>query len=567
MRAMATSALAQTWQRWTKLVRLAPAIRLSVESLLLAAGAFWALGANGLFLTAALQGQDALRPATWGLAAALVALLVAVHFLMLAPWVTQRTVKPVLAVLLVATAMATHAMQAYGLYLDPSMLRNVLRTDPAEARELLSWALARHLVLQAGLPLLVLSRIELVSRPGLRGLRSRLGTIVGVSLAGLAALLLIFPPMASLMRNQREVRYLITPANYVWSLGANLVRDARGATVARRPIGTDAHPGPAMATRSRPLVVVLVLGETARAANWGLNGYTRQTTPALAAWPVVSFAQVTSCGTSTEVSVPCMFAPVGRRDYDEARIQGSQSLLHVVARAGVEVRWRDNQSGCKGVCEGLPFDEVSTLGLDDLCSAGRCLDEGLLHGLDARLSQAHGTQLIVLHQLGNHGPSYYRRYPPGFARFQPACDRDDLRECSREAIVNAYDNALLYTDHLLARLLTQLQAHAASVDSAVLYVSDHGESLGENRLYLHGMPYAIAPAVQTQVPMLMWLSDGAWRATGIDPTCLRRRATQPASHDHLFHTLLGLLDVRTQLYDTAWDLTAACRGPGYRGSS
>lgn len=567
MRAMARTTLAHPWTQRTDELVSALRLRMPVEALLLAAGGFWALGANGRFLSAALRGQDPAQPATWGLAAALVTLLVAVHFLMLAPWVTRRSVKPVLAVLLVATALATHAMQAYGLYLDPSMLRNVLHTDPAEARELLSWALARHLVLQAGLPLLLLTRIEVVAHPGLRGLRRRAGMIIAVLLAGLAALLLVFPTMASLMRNQREVRYLITPANYVWSVAANLARDARGATAPRQPIGTDAHPGPRMAARARPLVVVLVLGETARAANWGLNGYARQTTPALAAWPVVSFDRVTSCGTSTEVSVPCMFAPVGRRDYDEARIQGSQSLLHVLARAGVDVRWRDNQSGCKGVCDGLPFDEVSTLGLDDVCSAGRCLDEGLLHGLDAQLSQARGTQLIVLHQLGNHGPSYHRRYPPAFARFQPACDRDDLRECSREAIVNAYDNALLYTDHLLARLLTQLQSHTARVDTALLYVSDHGESLGENRLYLHGMPYAIAPAVQTQVPMLMWLSDGARQATGIDLACLRQRATQPASHDHLFHTLLGLMDVRTTLHDTAWDLTAGCRGPGQRGTS
>jgi lipid A ethanolaminephosphotransferase len=305
--------------------------------------------------------------------------------------------------------------------------------------------------------------------------------------------------------------------------------------------------------------MVLVVGETARAANWGLNGYARQTTPELAQLPVINFPDVTSCGTNTEVSVPCMFAPVGRRDYDAARIRGSESLLHVLARAGVAVLWRDNQSGCKGVCEGLPQEEIVKLDPPGLCSDGRCLDEALLAGLDERLATAKGTQLLVLHMLGNHGPSYFRRYPPAFERFKPACTKDDLQLCSREEVVNAYDNALLYTDHVLARVIAKLHGAAARVDSALLFVSDHGESLGENNLYLHGMPYAIAPDVQTRVPMVMWLSSGLPADAGLDPDCLRRRAAQPATHDNLFHTILGLLDVKTALYDPAWDLAQACR--------
>jgi lipid A ethanolaminephosphotransferase len=278
-----------------------------------------------------------------------------------------------------------------------------------------------------------------------------------------------------------------------------------------------------------------------------------------------------------------MFAPVGRRDYDESRIRGSQSLLHVLDRAGVGVMWRDNQSGCKGVCEGLPQEELLQLNPPGLCAEGRCLDEGLLVGLDARLKAAaaqaaqpgsqtgtqtgtqtgkqSGTQLLVMHQLGNHGPSYFRRYPPAFKRFTPACEHDDLRKCSTDEIVNAYDNALLYTDHVLARLIQQLQAAQAQVDSVVLYVSDHGESLGENNLFLHGLPYAIAPDLQKHVPMVLWFSAGAAAATGVDTACLQRRAAQPAAHDHLFHTLLGLTDVKTALYEKDWDLARDCKAP------
>jgi lipid A ethanolaminephosphotransferase len=362
------------------------------------------------------------------------------------------------------------------------------------------------------------------------------------------------------MRNHKEIRYLITPTNVLWSTGSVVAEDLKGAARPRQPIGLDAAPGPQMQARTRPTVLVVVVGETARAANWGLNGYARQTTPELAKIPtLVNFPQVTSCGTNTEVSVPCLFAPVGRRDYDEATIRGSESLLHVLKRAGVGVLWRDNQSGCKGVCEGLPSEEVLQLNPPGLCADGRCMDEALLLGLDERLAQAKGTQVLVLHQLGNHGPSYFRRYPEAFAKFQPACTQDDLRQCTQAEIVNAYDNVLLYTDHVLATLIERLQARAATVDSAVLYVSDHGESLGESNLFLHGLPYAIAPDVQKQVPMVMWFSEGLTAAAGLDLDCVRRRATQPAAHDHLFHTVLGLTDVRTALYAPDWDLLRACR--------
>jgi lipid A ethanolaminephosphotransferase len=317
---------------------------------------------------------------------------------------------------------------------------------------------------------------------------------------------------------------------------------------------------------ARPLVVVVVVGETARAANWGLSGYRRQTTPQLAQLPVLNFTDVTACGTNTETSVPCLFAAVGRRDYDEARIRGSDSLLHVLARAGVAVHWRDNQSGCKGVCEGLPSDEVVSINPGGLCTDGRCMDEGLLSGLDERLAALPakgGTQVWVLHMLGNHGPSYFRRYPPAFARFLPACEKDDLHLCTQDEIVNAYDNALLYTDHVLAGLIGKLRA-AQGVDSAMLFVSDHGESLGENNLYLHGLPYAIAPDVQKQVPMVMWFSEGLAGGARplLDKACLRQRATQPAAHDHLFHTVLGLVDLKTTLREPAWDLSAPCRSDG-----
>ena len=444
------------------------------------------------------------------------------------------------------------------------MVRNIFRTDPAEVREIVSWRLAMHFMLYAVLPIALLWRVRILQRPRLRAVAHRLGWTVLAFVVAVAAVLAVFQPFASLMRNHKEVRYLITPANLAWSTSSVAAQGLRGAAQPRKLIGLDAVRS-ARAADAKPQLIVLVVGETARAANWGLSGYARQTTPELAALgkrvpqSLVNFPQVTSCGTNTEVSVPCLFAPVGRRNYNETDIRGSQSLLHVLDRVGVAVHWRDNQSGCKGVCDGLPNDDTQNLGLPDLCAEGRCLDAALLSGLQGRIDAAKGTQVLVLHMLGNHGPSYFRRYPPAFAKFAPYCQNDDLARCSREEIVNAYDNALLYTDHILAQLIEQLQSRASTVDSSVIYVSDHGESLGEKGLFLHGMPYAIAPSEQTQVPMVMWFSSGMQQALGLNMACLQSRATEPAAHDHLFHSTLGMLNVKTALYEPQLDLFAPCR--------
>ncbi len=529
------------------------------EAVLLAIAVFWAALANGPFFSAVFNPLEGGLLAHPGYAAAIFVALAALHFLLLALLAWRFVARPVLVLLVLVAAVAAHYMGHYGVFLDPSMIRNVLHTDPAEAGELLGLALARDLLLFAGPPLALLWLVRFTPRRWLRALVWRAGSVVLALGVLVGSVLAMFQPFSSLMRNQKDTRYLITPANALWSTAVVLGPQARAARGPKLPIGEDAAPGARMAARQRPLLVVLVVGETARAANWGLSGYARQTTPELAKLPVIPFKDVTACGTNTEVSLPCMFAPVGRRDYDEDRIRNSETLLHVVARAGVGVFWRDNQSGCKGVCDGLPNETMHDLKPAGLCADGRCLDEALLAGLPERLQQARGTQLLVLHQLGNHGPSYFRRYPPAFARFQPECRHDDLQRCSVAEIVNAYDNALLYTDHVLARLIGQLQQQAGRLDSALLYVSDHGESLGENNLFLHGLPYALAPDVQKKVPMLMWLSPGFADASGVDPECLRARAARPAAHDHLFHTLLSLLDVKTKLHDDAWDLTSGCR--------
>ncbi len=532
---------------------------LSIERVLLLASLFFALFCNGLFLSGMLASYDMAQPGSWLLAGARVVVVAAGHFVLLGQVATRWTTKPLLALLFVATAFAVHFMTRYKVYLDTAMLRNVLATDVREARDLMTWSLIPQLLLYAALPLWVLSRVRLQQRSVGRALLVRAGSLLLALLLAGGAIFVNFQDIASLMRNNRELRFLVTPANYLYSLGQVARSQAKAADRVREPVGVDAVPGAGWSGRQKPVVMVMVLGETARAANWGLSGYARQTTPELAAEAgVINFADVSRCGTDTETSLPCIFSPWGRRGYDETRIRNSESVLDVVARAGFRVVWVDNQSGCKGVCNGVESIRPDPAKSPALCADGECQDGALVDTLKQLVSETPGNLLIVLHQMGNHGPAYFKRYPDEFKQFTPACEDPDLPKCTGESIVNAYDNAIRYTDHVVASLVRTLREHAGH-DSALLYVSDHGESLGEKGLFLHGVPYKIAPDVQTKVPMVMWFSSGFPASFALDDGCIGKVAATPLAHDHIFHTLLGLLDVKTSVYAREMDFSAKCR--------
>lgn len=210
------------------------------------------------------------------------------------------------------------------------------------------------------------------------------------------------------------------------------------------------------------------------------------------------------------------------------------------------------------MCSGLTVERLDDAQLPGLCEDGRCMDEILLQQLEQRVRAVEGDRVVVLHQLGNHGPAYFQRYPASFNHYLPGCQSTDLGRCSREQITNSYDNAVRYTDHFLATSIARLKA-LEDYDSALIYVSDHGESLGEKGLYLHGMPWAIAPQEQTRVPMVMWFSSGFSHSRQLDLACLQQRSRQPASHDNLFASVLGLMQVGTAAYRPEQDLFAGCQ--------
>jgi len=543
----------------TRLARWRPV--LPVEALVLATALAFSVFYNHAAWQRLFGDAGPLAPGNRAVFAALFVGVTAIQFAVLSLLVTRRTVRPVLALLVTCTAFASFFMDHFGAFLDADMLRNVLHTDPPEARELLTPDLGLHLLLYAVLPALLLARVRVAARPPLRALGLRAAAVAGALVVAAAAVFLQFRDVATVVRGHRDVRHLVTPANYLVSL-AKVGRDANAAPAGPRVVvGADAHRVVRTGPARKPRLLVLAIGETVRSANFGLSGYARQDTPELARLDPVVFPRVHACGTSTEVSVPCMFAPVGRRDYDEERIAGQESLLHVLARAGYGVAWIDNQSGCKGVCDGLPGERIGGGADPLLCDGERCLDGILRRRLAATVAARRGDLVVVLHMLGNHGPAYSRRYPPEFRRFTPTCESLDLGTCTPQEIVNAYDNAVLYTDHVLAGVVRDL-AGMTDRETGLIYVSDHGESLGEKGIYLHGLPYRIAPAEQVEVPMVMWLSPALAQGAGVDLGCLRARAREPAAHDHLFHSVLGLLEVETSAREPGLDLFGGCRRQG-----
>lgn len=540
-----------------------PMIR--VETLLLAVLAWLMATMNGAWWSAVGAGRDWSQPANWLFVAACFVALTLLHFALLAPLSNRWTVRPLLSLLVVVSAVASFYMHEFAVILDPTMIQNVLRTDSHEAGDLLTPGMFVWVVALSALPLAMIWIVRLERVPPLRAFFTRAAAVAGALVLGVVAILPISRDITSFMRNQREARYLITPSNYLYGLAVNSLHVARDASAPRTPVGTDAKLM-RVARVAPPHVLVLVLGETARAQNFSLLGYERDTNPELEKLPVTAFSNVKSCGTSTEISVPCMFSPYGRADYDESRIRNSETLLDVLVRAGYRVRWIDNQSGCKGVCKGagVEYEKIDASLAPDLCRDGECYDEVLARRLEAEMPEVRENTVFVLHMMGNHGPAYFHRYPAAFRRFVPDCATAELRDCSREQVVNAYDNAIGYTDHVLARVVGVLNHAAGRLDSAMLYVSDHGESLGEKGLYLHGIPYAIAPDQQTHVPMVVWLSPTMTRSGDVSAVCLDAKADTPLSHDNLFHSVLGLLDVSTSVYREERDLFDGCRGAAYR---
>ncbi|MDP2122523.1 MAG: phosphoethanolamine--lipid A transferase [Hoeflea sp.] len=487
-----------------------------------------------------------------GMSALLAALFVSVTL--------KYATKPIFILALVSAAAAAWFMNRFGIVIDADMIGNAAQTTPAEAGHLLTPAFVRHMLIYAVLPSLLVAIVRIVHRPFGAKVKHNLALIIPLLLLALIMALWQYPAIASTMRNNRIIIKTLNPVMPVAAAVKFAFRHDRENKIVAMPLDPDAKLGRTAATAGKPVVTIIVAGETARAQNFSLGGYGRKTNPELERRNIVFFRHSTSCGTATAVSLPCMFSLLGRSSYSTEKGLAQENLLDVLVHAGVSVEWWENNTGEKGVARRVSLRNFSVENDPRFCINAECRDEVMIEALGPWLDSIKGNTTLVLHQLGSHGPAYYARYSEQERVFRPDCRTAEFADCTTEEIGNAYDNTIIATDRMLAQIIDLLAARSDRLVSSMIYMSDHGESLGEKGLYLHGMPYLFAPEEQTHVPFVLWVSESYSRLFGVSTACLAAQADDPVSHDNLFHTALGLMDVEAAHYDPALDVTARCRG-------
>ena len=467
-----------------------------------------------------------------------------------------KTAKPLLIVLLLISATTNYLMTNLGVYIDSDMVRNAFETNTREALDLVTWSGCLWVFLTGVVPAVTL----LFTRVEFGSLKSEIKSRAVCVMIALAVTGLIgatsYKTLSAVGRNNKIARKIINTQNYLYST----VRYVQRKRLAAKPFTLlDEKAAVTPYEDDYKTVLIFVLGETARAANFSLNGYEKQTNPLLEKQDIAYFKNVTSCGTATAVSVPCMFSSVPRAAFDVDDAPYTENLIDLLKKAGYDILWLDNDDGCKGVCQRVNHVEMKNTKHPKYCFGAYCHDEVLLDGLEDTLKNIKKDTVIFLHTMGSHGPTYFNRYPDSFKKFTPTCDTADMQRCTKEQIVNTYDNTILYTDFIVSSAIDVLKKFP-QFEGGVIYVSDHGESLGENGAYLHGFPYVLAPKEQIEVPMLIWMSDTMKKWDYIDFACLKDSAARGVfSHDNIFHSLIGLLEIDTTEYDKNLDVFNSCR--------
>ena len=450
--------------------------------------------------------------------------------------ISHRILKPVCMLIAMANAVALYFLLTYRVVLDETMMGNVLNTDFAEASEYLHPALIGYALAFGLLPCWLLTRVQLRPSPRVRlVVTASIGLLITVTWAYLAA-----PSWLWIDKNSKQLGGMVVPWSYVINAGRYAVS---------RTLASSAQVllPPATFESNEKTVVVLVIGEAARAQNFALYGYARPTSPLLSEAGVVALKNATACATSTTASVRCILSSTEPGLPFSTQYEPLPSYLE---RNGVDVIWRTRNFGEPPI-KVQTYQKASDLAAG--CAGTRCEhDEVLLSGLEQRISSSSSRRIfVVLHQSGSHGPAYFTKYPSGFERFTPVCKSVELSKCSRQELINAYDNTILYEDYFLSQTIGVLK-RLESTSAVLIYVSDHGESLGEYGVYLHGVPYSIAPDVQKNVPFIVWMSDEFIRRRALDP----RQFESQVSHSQrdIFHSVMGAFSMRSDAYVAEYDI-------------
>lgn len=467
--------------------------------------------------------------------------------------------KIILIPLILTSALTFYASLKYNVMFDYSMIENIFETNSGEAFSYVNWSSTLYFIGLGIFPALLLLKVKIVySNNILKTLFLRAVLLCSMILVIALIASFYYKDYASIGRNNSYLNKMINPA-HAYNTYKYIKKTYLTKPMEYLHLGQDAKLLPSI--NDKPTLMVFIVGETARSKNIAYNGYQRNTNPYTENMGIISFLNVESCGTATAVSLPCLFSNMSRSEYNKQRAINQDNVLDILSNAGVEVSWIENDNGHKRVAQNLNLIEINKDNSKGLCNKTSCFDEVMLPLLPGLIEQSPGkNKLIAMHLIGSHGPTYYQRYPADKALFKPACERSDIENCSDQEIVNVYDNTIAYTDYVIAQTITQLKQYQEQYNVALFYLSDHGESLGENGLYLHGTPYVVAPEEQTHVPWFMWASDNYFKNKKISKTCLQQNALKSGvSHDNLFHTLLGFYGVSTQQKKDTLDITANCR--------
>ena len=468
--------------------------------------------------------------------------------------------KPFFIVLTLMSSSVFFAALQYGVVFDYGMIENTFETNSAEAVTYLNWASILNFVITGIAPALLIYKANIEFKPLAKELLYKLA-LMAAMLIGIGIIAIFYyQNYVSFGRNNDIIKRHIIPTYFIGSTAKYININYLQEPIEYKQLGLDAK-NTTDKQNDKPNLVVLVVGETAREMNYEYYGYDKPTNSHTKGQGLLTFKDTHSCGTATAVSLPCMFSRMDRKHYESRQAKAQDSAIDVLNHAGIALDWLDNDSGCKGVCRNIDNILIEHDSDPDLCNGQYCYDQVLLNTLDDRLSHLSSKDsLIVLHIIGSHGPTYYLRYPDEHRFFTPDCQRSDIQNCTDEELVNTYDNTILYTDYIVSQVVKKLEAKNEEFDTAMLYISDHGESLGESGMYLHGAPYAFAPEEQTKVPFLGWFSESFAKQNKLDLSCLAKEAEQGGySHDNLFDSLLGLMNVKTEVYQRDKDIFSSCR--------
>ncbi|MCD9465691.1 MULTISPECIES: phosphoethanolamine transferase [Photobacterium] len=467
------------------------------------------------------------------------------------------------SVLTFVSAITAYASYHYGIIFDYGMMENIFETNSGEAASYFSLSGLIAIILIGVVPCLFIIGVKIKKQSFIKTfvIYKLISIVVSILIIILIAAL-FYKDYASVGRNNKYLNRVINPS-YVYTGIKYIDRTYFTKPIPYQKIGTDAKLVTTATSNGKPTLFVFVLGETARSQNYQANGYARPTNQYTQSDNMISFKNVTSCGTATAVSVPCMFSAMNRSNYKKAIAYNQDTFIDILHRAGISILWKENDGGDKGAGDRIQKITLNHSATDPLCDGESCLDMALLNNFHQEVANMKGNKFITLHIMGSHGPTYYKRYPKDRAFFKPDCQRSDIENCTKEQIVNSYDNTILYTDYMISQLIQQLKGYSDKYNTALFYISDHGESLGEGGLYLHGTPYSLAPKYQTTVPMMMWFSKSFTQDRGLNLTCLENIANNAKrgdySQDNVFSSMLGIMNVNTSVYKPKQDLFRQCR--------